>query len=101
MSDDAPAEVPPTPAPLLAPPTEQPPLPGVAFGEHGNPIDVTRPKGKRGIYVDKDGIESEVQIVAERKDGSVDILIGGDVCGHRRDGVLRKMTDDQVGDFIK
>lgn len=90
------------PAPLLAAPTIQPPLPGpFAFDEHGKPGESTRPVEKKATYVDADGVKHPVTVVAQRKDGSVDIMMPATVGGYRRDAVQRKQEADQVGDYIE
>lgn len=89
------------PAPTLSAPTVQPPLPVSVFAEHGAPTMAAASKVKTGIYVDTEGVEHKVQIVAERKDGSVDIMMPATVGGYRRDGVRRKQDADQTTDFIK
>lgn len=116
-------EVPPAPTPPAEAPVEEPPAPGVGsnppdatagspqpalpvqvFGEHGAagaPDAATVPAVKKGVYVDTDGIKHQVEIVASRKDGSVDILLPAGVGNIRRDGVRRRTTDEQTTDYLE
>lgn len=92
------------PAPTLSAPTMQPPLPVSVFGlgaDRANPTTAEQPKVKRGVYVDADGRKQECEIVASRKDGSVDILLPATIGQVRRDGVRRRTSEEQVGDFIE
>lgn len=102
----------PTPDPVVIPdpvtppdtqaPTVQPALPVSVFGEHGAAgVPATIPALKKGVYVDTDGVKHEVEIVASRKDGSVDILLPATVGGYRRDGVRRRESDEQTTNFIE
>jgi len=96
-------ETPAAPEPTLNPPTVQPPLPvaGV-FAEHGKPDDTAvQPKVKKATYVDAEGTEHAVEVVAERKDGSVDIMLPATIGGYRRDAVRRRESDEQKGDYLK
>lgn len=83
-------------------PTVQPPLPVVSvFAEHGRSIPARAAPVKTGTYVDAEGVEVQVQIVAERPDGSRDILIPAGMTSVRRDAVRRKEEDGQKGDYLK
>lgn len=100
MSDEAsrfpsdPDTQPPTPA-------AAPPLPFAVFDGHGAPSEAVPTKAKVGTYVDDQAVEHQVEIVAERKDGSVDIMLPQAVGGYRRDGVRRRESEAQKGDYLK
>ena len=98
-TEEKPADEPPTAA---SAPTPQPPLPGVGvFEEHGKPAQAVQPKAKRATYVDADGSRHPVEVVAERKDGSVDIMLPATIGGYRRDAVRRRESNEQTGDYIE
>lgn len=87
------------PAPLLAPPTEQPPLPGpAAFTGNGAPQPSAAPakSERRGVYVDADGVKHPCKILAKRRDGSVDIAIPATVGEIRFDAVTRHEGEGDV-----
>lgn len=94
-----PVEPPPeTPEPTLSAPTLQPAVPMTPFGQPDAPAVL---EGRAGTYVDPSGVRHPVRIVAERPDGSVDILMPATVGGYRRDCVRRRLTTDQVSDYIE
>ena len=88
------------PPETLNPPTVQARLPVVTFSAHGQPESSVVPEGKSGFYVDVDGVRHAVQVVAERKDGSVDIILPASVGGYRRDSV-RRAAEGQVADYME
>lgn len=79
-------------------PTPQPALPGI--GVFSEDPAIPEPKTRVGVYVDKHGEQIACEIVADRPDGSVDILIRNGITSYRRDSV-RRQAEGQTGDFLK
>lgn len=103
LDEERPVGSPDPAAPDTQAPTVQPPLPVPVFGEHGaaSKDAAVVPAVKKGVYVDSDGVKHDVEIVAERKDGSVDIMLPATVGGYRRDAVRRRGSDEQTTDYME
>lgn len=79
-------------------PTLQPALP--VIGVFGDSPEIPPVVYKKGVYVDHAGESHDCEIVFERANGSVDIMLGQGLTAYRRDCISRQ-AEGQTGDYLK